>query len=898
MVYEVNSVMNIKDKNGNNNTIYPVTKKENVIGLPESLNELSESISSASSAVSALAGTVAGKVDKIPGKGLSTNDFTDKYKANLDSLDTALEAKADASDLTATQNQLNSLNDEISALSTTVAGKASTSDVTSLATTVGGKADTIYVNTELAKKVNKETGKGLSTNDYTTAEKNKLAGIAEGANKTTVDSALSSTSTNPVQNKAVNTALSSKLETSTFNSYKTSNDTAVRNKADKTYVDNELAKKADSSALTSKADASTVSALSETVATKADSSTVSAISDRVSATETEQETLSARMDTFTKLSEGSTTGDAELADGRVGADGKTYDNIGGAIRGQVTDLKSDLSAIKITDSLIFNNGYINADGTINPNANSLNNHYTNFIDVSFYERVVVYPSSGFQTSIAYYDKFRNFIERTSNVTTPIEVTNAFYIRINVASLKSSSVDDEIIKTSINVSVQPISIDKSMYNTGDYFVSAGNPVTGVYNNTRVYALCSSIDGNLIKAKSGYQIGVYYKNNKAYEELIHGWNDEYITTRRYYKNLLVIVRKTDDSNFILTGNEKISDYVYGIFDTNFGEYKNIFDNIKKFLYLEDYNVIYGNIAIGDVTTKTRISARNFNIKSGFTVTAKSGYKIGMYNEKNILITSGWVQSYISTANYDDAFLAVKSDDDTEFTLTSESKLSDYVTITSNISSESKWHNKKVAFIGDSITQGINTTYDNTYHQYLNAMLGFGSMYVDGIAGSCYSSKSDYGTSKTPIVNRCSNIPTDCDLVVIFAGTNDFGHSTPLGTISDTSDVSFYGAVISCINQIITSNPDVRLAIMTPLHRSGTTHKAENVANDVGKVLKDYVNALREICEFYSIPIIDTYSIYGLNPSISTVYNNYITDGLHPNAEGHRLLAERIKPYLEIL
>lgn len=54
-----------------------------------------------------------------------------------------------------------------------------------------------------ANKVDKVAGKGLSTNDYTTAEKNKLAGIAEGANKTIVDSELSSTSTNPVQNKAV-----------------------------------------------------------------------------------------------------------------------------------------------------------------------------------------------------------------------------------------------------------------------------------------------------------------------------------------------------------------------------------------------------------------------------------------------------------------------------------------------------------------------------------------------------------------------------------------------------------------------------------------------------------------------------------------------------------------------
>lgn len=56
-------------------------------------------------------------------------------------------------------------------------------------------------------KVDKVSGKGLSTNDYTTTEKNKLANIAAGANKTVVDSALSASSTNPVQNKVVNAAI-------------------------------------------------------------------------------------------------------------------------------------------------------------------------------------------------------------------------------------------------------------------------------------------------------------------------------------------------------------------------------------------------------------------------------------------------------------------------------------------------------------------------------------------------------------------------------------------------------------------------------------------------------------------------------------------------------------------
>lgn len=62
----------------------------------------------------------------------------------------------------------------------------------------------------LDEKQDAEAGKGLSTNDYTTEEKSKLAGISAGANKTTVDSALSSTSTNPVQNKIVKAALDDK----------------------------------------------------------------------------------------------------------------------------------------------------------------------------------------------------------------------------------------------------------------------------------------------------------------------------------------------------------------------------------------------------------------------------------------------------------------------------------------------------------------------------------------------------------------------------------------------------------------------------------------------------------------------------------------------------------------
>lgn len=50
-----------------------------------------------------------------------------------------------------------------------------------------------------------------------------------------------------------------------------------------------------------------------------------------------------RIDNLTKMEEGSTTGDAELQDIRVGANGKTYANAGDAVRGQVGDIDRELS---------------------------------------------------------------------------------------------------------------------------------------------------------------------------------------------------------------------------------------------------------------------------------------------------------------------------------------------------------------------------------------------------------------------------------------------------------------------------------------------------------------------------------------------------------------------------
>ena len=150
------------------------------------------------------------KVDKEAGKGLSSNDYTTFEKNKLNEIEIGAEVNVQ-SDWTQTDS---SSDDFIKNKPTNLSQFTNdyefiTNDTSSL-TNYYKKSDTlstVEINGILEDKVDKITGKILSTNDYTTAEKTKLAGIEEKANKTVIDDTLNDSSTNPVQNKVVKAAL-------------------------------------------------------------------------------------------------------------------------------------------------------------------------------------------------------------------------------------------------------------------------------------------------------------------------------------------------------------------------------------------------------------------------------------------------------------------------------------------------------------------------------------------------------------------------------------------------------------------------------------------------------------------------------------------------------------------
>ena len=206
----------------------------------DTLKEIADWISTHTSEYEALIAGLATKVDKVEGKGLSTEDYTTAEKTKLAGIAEGANAyslpTASASVLGGVKIGANiavsndgTISGDYSAATTSAAGLMSAADKTKLegieagatATTVDSALSSTsenpvqnkVINTALAGKVDTVSGKGLSSNDYTDAEKTKLAGIAEGATAVTVDSALSATSENPVQNKVVKSALDGKVDT-------------------------------------------------------------------------------------------------------------------------------------------------------------------------------------------------------------------------------------------------------------------------------------------------------------------------------------------------------------------------------------------------------------------------------------------------------------------------------------------------------------------------------------------------------------------------------------------------------------------------------------------------------------------------------------------------------------
>lgn len=215
------------------------------------------------------------------------------------------------------------------------------------------------------------------------------------------------------------------------------------------------------------------------------------------------------------------------------------------------------------------------------------------------------------------------------------------------------------------------------------------------------------------------------------------------------------------------------------------------------------------------------------------------------------------------------------------------------------------KKINFIGDSITEGARVEKEeNFYPNIIKRNAGLKEARNYGVGGSRIARVHNITDSPSDedFNMRAERMDKDVDIIVVFGGTNDFGHgSIPLGTMEDNDVYTFYGAVKTLCLYLIKNFPDKPIVFMTPLHRLNEEldyNKRKEENNPNAKPLSDFVNAIREVCELFSIPVLDMFKDSGMPARVWAWCEKYMPDGLHPNDEGQKLIANKLQKFLENL
>ncbi len=213
------------------------------------------------------------------------------------------------------------------------------------------------------------------------------------------------------------------------------------------------------------------------------------------------------------------------------------------------------------------------------------------------------------------------------------------------------------------------------------------------------------------------------------------------------------------------------------------------------------------------------------------------------------------------------------------------------------------KKINFLGDSITAGsgassVEKRFTNLIAENTGAICN-----NYGIGGTRIARQSKVSVNPVwdkDFISRVEEMEPEADCVIVFGGTNDFGHGdAPLGTMDDRTVNTFYGALHCLYISLIEKYPTAKIGILTPLHRcnednmKGDGDKENNVAT-----LKTYVEIIREVAEYYSLPVLDLFKNSGLQPKIPVIKEMYMPDGLHPCDKGYEILADKITKFIETL
>lgn len=210
------------------------------------------------------------------------------------------------------------------------------------------------------------------------------------------------------------------------------------------------------------------------------------------------------------------------------------------------------------------------------------------------------------------------------------------------------------------------------------------------------------------------------------------------------------------------------------------------------------------------------------------------------------------------------------------------------------------KKIVVLGDSITQGVGVSKEENFFVNRLAKMGECTVVNHGIGGTRIAKQINKYSPEFDDKDFCirvEQLEEDADIVVVFGGTNDFGHGdAPLGDFYNRDPYTFYGACHTVMTRLYERFLGKTVVIMTPIHRVDEYRFYPD--GNLRRNLRSYVEIIREMADHYSLPLLDMYASSGIQPEIDAFREAYCPDGIHPNDAGHEIIANKLFAFLKAL
>ena len=197
-----------------------------------------------------------------------------------------------------------------------------------------------------------------------------------------------------------------------------------------------------------------------------------------------------------------------------------------------------------------------------------------------------------------------------------------------------------------------------------------------------------------------------------------------------------------------------------------------------------------------------------------------------------------------------------------------------VTWSVSSFSAPTDRKLMLLGDSLMAGtISSLWESTnikeFSEVTNEAVGGASWALRTPPNAPVDAISVVSLTSAGSALDIENTDAFC----VWVGTNDWGNSIPLGSVSlaNTDTQTVVGAINVSIANIISRRPSAYIVIATPLYRASAL-----TPNSDGVDLYQFSNAIIDIASQHSIPVVDMLRSGGVN---ALNIGSFTTDGLHP-------------------